>query len=406
MKKKILLAFMLFTMSISVVACGDKSESIDEKETRQEREKDNDDSDGKSALLGKLSELTGNDVPLAATVSDEDVAVAVTDETATVEIMTEETVATADEMVAEESDVFNLNIDNPVVYSENGVTLTFDGFEKDTSYENVNNIKIKVENNNPDNKKVYVEIHHVTINNMLSDEFVCYCEQENGEEFVQAGESTMINVRHSMHLNSDDEYSMFYELQQDRLEVPDNKIQTIGIYYNIRIGTDSEREERAAILNTSDYKEGYLESFYGDYVTSIEVPTAMHYYMYNYYECAEPEAECNINMDGKGIIEIYKKKTESGTVFVLKNTDEEFINYNHSVMRVNGEDIRELNEAADNTFINMIMGNGGIAVFEFSASADEIRSAYEISNDVPLTLSLTIVDHNQQEHEVTLMTIE
>ena len=74
---------------------------------------------------------------------------------------------------------------------------------------------------------------------MLSDEFVCYCEQENGEEFVQAGESTMINVRHSMHLNSDDEYSMFYELQQDRLEVPDNKIQTIGIYYNIRIGTDS-----------------------------------------------------------------------------------------------------------------------------------------------------------------------
>ena len=112
MKKKILLAFMLFIMSISVVACGDKSESIDEKETRQEREKDNDDSDGKSALLGKLSELTGNDVPLAATVSDEDVAVAAVEE---VMPAVEEAMPAAEEVMPENTEV-DIEIVNPVFF--------------------------------------------------------------------------------------------------------------------------------------------------------------------------------------------------------------------------------------------------------------------------------------------------
>lgn len=418
MKKKILMGCALLMMAVSMVACGSKSDSVEE-ETRRERERDSDesgDSDGESALLGQLASLIGDEVPLAAVaetkieekeedIRDVEVEATTVEETIVEETVVEETTVEA-EVTAADSDIFNLSIEDPVFYNENGVTLTFDGFENRTIYDRV--LKIKVENNNPDNKKVCVQIHHVAINNMLSYswESEWQLDNEDDEGFLLAGESgeiTVSSIQYHPSISGTD--IMFYEWQQERLEIPDDKVHTVGIYFNIQIGTDGEGEERTAILKTKNYEEGYLESYYGDYVTSVEVPTRMESYLWNYEGVSAKDY--NINMDGKGIVDIYKKNTESGIVFVLKNTDEELI-YDYSIrFLVNGEDITEVNDKADNAYVNLLMGNGGIDIYEVAATAGEIRSAFEIGNDVPLELAMRFDDEYSGEYiVVSVATIE
>lgn len=409
MKKKILMGCLLCMMAVSMVACANESESMEE-ETRKERERDSDSDEG-SALLGQLASLIGDEVPLAASVT----------ETKTETVTEEEVVEYAEEEVevkedtvelkrtATDSDIFNLKIEEPVFYNENGVTLTYEGFvEEDSDVK----LKIKIDNNNTENKKVYVQIHQIAINNILANESGVEYTYMEEEYYVLAGQSDIItpvpDQYNYYYGDVKEQYTMFYEWQQERIGIPDNKVQTVTIEYNVKIGSDGEGEERKAVLKTSNYVEGSLESYYGDYVTNVELETYMENYIQSNYEDYQGISvkDYNIEIDGKGIIEIYKKDTESGMVFVLKNTDDELV-YSYSArMYVNGNDIEELNEA-ENSRAGLLIGNGGIDVYEFSATPEKIRAAFEIPNAVPLCYSMCFMNNRGQEIAIVpIMTIE
>ena len=111
-------------------------------------------------------------------------------------------------------------------------------------------------------------------------------------------------------------------------------------------------------------------------------------------------------IDNKANIEIYKKDTESGTLFIMRNTDDELVNgYTYS-MYVNGEDIEHLNKAF-NCSAELLIGNGGIDVYELDVQPEEIRANLEISNDVPLNFTLRIMGiRGQDPIDVPVMTIQ
>lgn len=431
MKKKILMGCLLCMMAVSMVACANKSESMED-ETRKERERDSDSDEG-SALLGQLADLIGDEVPLAAavaetkteTVAEESVAeVWAEEDIREVEVepptmeknVVEETVVEATTVEAEvaggNADIYNLSVAEPVFYNENGVTLTFEGFVED--YSDVA-LKIRVDNNNPDNKKAHVQIHQIVINNVLANDHSVDYEYKNAGNScaVLTGQSDIITAVADQDNpcfwdESEQYHNMFYEWQQERIGIPNNKVHTVAIEYYVKIGSDSEGEERKVVLKTADYEEGYLESFYGDYIASVELDTHLQYYIGSKYDSYRgiSKEHYQIVIDNKANIDIYKKDTGSGTLFIMRNTDDELVNgYTYS-MYVNGENIEHLNNAF-NCSAELLIGNGGIDVYELDIQPEEIRAELEIPNDVPLNFTMRITGiRGQDPIDVPVMTIQ
>ena len=379
MKKKILLAFMLFIMSISVVACGDKSESIDEKETRQEREKDNDDSDGKSALLGKLSELTGNDVPLTATVPDEDVAVAAVEE---VMPAVEEAMPAAEEVMPENTEV-DIEIVNPVFFEKEGVTMTFLELSDDYSQ-----MRFRVDNNNPDNKRFDFQMGEVRLNNIGEvDSGYPSAENTDYDEEGLAGTSITYTVDTML-----DDYQEFNDSLQIDQEA--RVINTIVIELETQIGSDSEWEEQTIELKTSKYSEDYNSrclancqkaTVLNDYTgigQNIELDSGDRYL----YELIEATREYTVREN----FNLYYKQVDDGITFIYENGSDrnlmedgyeyEYIN----IAVVQGEKIRYY----DLEYIEHygVSKNGGLKCFKFDKTASDIKKELEISNDTPISI--------------------
>lgn len=64
MKRKFLMICMLFTMSVSMIACADGSDSSKEEEIREENEKEEDESREEGFIMQKLAAWTGHEVTM------------------------------------------------------------------------------------------------------------------------------------------------------------------------------------------------------------------------------------------------------------------------------------------------------------------------------------------------------
>ena len=138
MKRKFLMICMLFTMSVSMIACADGSDSSKEEEIREENEKEEDESREEGFIMQKLAAWTGHEV----TMTDSNLEDA-TEEGLTGESVTSDESLDTDAMVEESDKVDNNGLDvdivNPVFYDENGITITFQGFNEE------NRLRIRVD---------------------------------------------------------------------------------------------------------------------------------------------------------------------------------------------------------------------------------------------------------------------
>ena len=405
MKRKFLMICMLFTMSVSMIACADGSDSSKEEEIREENEKEEDESREEGFIMQKLAAWTGHEV----TMTDSNLEDATEEGLAGESVTSDESLDT-DAMVEESDKVDNNGLDvdivNPVFYDENGITITFQGFNEE------NRLRIRVDNSNPNNQEVYFTMHHFAIDNMAGYAIVpCTWFKIEGEAGpVASGDSGVYKVAYDMiNYMLEDEYNMLYERECEKLGITDKQFQTLSLCYNIKIGSENSGEERCSVLRTSEYEEGYLESFYGEYVTSIEIATGMLEYAESQYTSDDFEfdvtKDLQVNMDNKALVEVYMKQTDIGVVVVLKNTDEEFITASAPSFYINEEYADDL-AGIENVDTLMLLGNGGIGVYEFRGTADEIRKSLEIPNDVALELSLRFRDYRYYSGERIIIPVK
>ena len=393
MKKKFLLACMLLIMTVCMVACGDKSDSSKEKEVRQEREKDEDDSDGESVLLGKLSELVGNEVPLAAIIPDEAVVEAVTEKTITVEDVIEETITVEESesvAVTSENAEFDVEIVNPVFFDKEGVTMTFLGFTEDHS-----EIRIQVDNNNPDNKRFDFRMNEVRINNIG---YVTYgferAENASMDEEGLAGTSIIYTVPTML-----DYYQDFNNALQIAQE--DRVIYAMVMELFVQIGSNSEEEELTVVLETSNYTEDYSNKCLAgcqkatvltsstDIAPSIQV----NYRDYGSYDSLNYECEYAICEN----FNLYYKQVDDGIAVVFANgSNIEIMDYGYDyeymdIAVVEGDNV--ILYEKENIWNYAMPKNGGMHAFKLEKTSTDIKRELEIANDMLISLMIVFPEY-------------
>lgn len=243
-----------------------------------------------------------------------------------------------------------IEVSDSVIYNENGVEFSFTGLTINESRVRFN---FHVSNQNSDNKKVIIYFTSFSANHLGLDMISPLSLNEAANGLV-AGEEADI----ACEVNISQFGSIVEKYGETFQTMP---IETLTVYYTIRVGSDSEDEEKIAELKTSLYHEGDIEAFRGTYVGSTTA------YGQN--------------------VDIYAKSGDFGIVAVAVNVGNDSC-YGLPDTSVNGKDANALN-----TVYNFWNGMGGypgdnIIIFHTAKTDEEIRKECEVGNSE--TLEITV----------------
>ena len=274
------------------------------------------------------------------------------------------------------------HIDDTVIFDEEGVTVTL----KDFSYDKMESsyyldseddfdtyyYKVNVVNNNPDNRKVSFRICDVSLNG-FSARISPYTFNE-----ILVGDSEEYDGKKI----TDNTYRIALGVFRERLNrFP---IETVGIYYYIQIGSDSEWKHGQTFIKTSNYKDSNWEKLYGDKIYEEDMTAESSDYQ---------DKMGNISVYLRdGIDDIYRDGIAVKCITVLNSGDLELKFTDISIV-INGEVDREHCNA--NWIGNTPMLKGEYIVFLIDTPKN-IRRNMELSNDELLDVSLqfTLIDEN------------
>ena len=140
-------------------------------------------------------------------------------------------------------------INDNVIYDEDGVLFTIESISKDGE------VVLSLKNDNPDNKKV--EINNIGIYlNGFRNQYALIRYQ------IISGESEQIHIVCSL-----DRYRDIMA----KLDCADMKVETMGFSFDLQIGSDSVFFNTGKTLQTSAYNETDMDQLYGEYVSSVEI---------------------------------------------------------------------------------------------------------------------------------------
>lgn len=237
------------------------------------------------------------------------------------------------------------------IYSKDGVDLTVEKIS-------AQNINLKVVNNNSNNKKVRFIIENVCING-----FGMGSVWDTGEVLVGDEFSSACDVG-------------FYELVKCwnayGISLNDAPIETIGIYYRVQIGSDSDFEYAYTELKTKKYSTG--DKLFGTKLGSID------------YTVPNPEYTAEIPVTAS----VYRYDAVDGIVIsIVGNYPAMDYAYNESLFIGN----KMINKD------NYVYGGSGSAVWIKLSDEATLRREFEIGPDEPMNFryetqygSITIIE--------------
>ena len=343
MKRKFLMTFMALTLAANMMACGSADSKSEEVENQ-----------------------TAVEAESTVAMAETDVAMPELDE-----LMAELDVAMAETVTAEEAteavdSKFDVEITNPVIVDEEGVKVTCLGLNEETSA-----LRVKVENNNPDNKKVLFCVKSLRLNGMGYN-----TRTGAGKSLIDGDDSGMAGTNAIYEIQIDKEE---YEKCYDNLGVDESErmLYTIDMDYTLQIGSSSEEELKNVVLKTDNYVENFIDT----YLTGFQLCTAIE-------DERIAEAVDSLTYVMKEGLDVYYKMVEDGFVIVLKNTSDNLLVCTDGILiQIGGGDNFDSNYNLgyyDLTEEGYISGNGGIIATKFDKTADDIRKEFEIANDVPV----------------------
>lgn len=264
-----------------------------------------------------------------------------------------------------------------IIYNSDGVLVTLDDFDIETS-----NAVISIQNDNPDNKKVYFSLRALTVNGIWHSSSKAKRYINNSYDVnlpISAGEGKTRTVSCGG-LNGYNPYyeSNLYMLGETYTSLP---VETICLFYQVQIGNNGERVDGHTVLKTRDYNDGDLEAAYGEKIYEFKA--------------------------GNVPFEVYQKKDISGgSTVVIRNVGDMQLDFEGVT------DIKDSNDTYTRTYwvvnnmptkYNMeeyeysqtpMMPDGGIRIFQIE-SPEFIRKELEIPDNKPLEVSIQLVFHEK-----------
>ncbi len=280
--------------------------------------------------------------------------------------------------------------ENFTIYDQDGVTITLENVAIDewlAHYEDRGYVSsddspvISIMNNNPDNKKLRFEVSAITFNGIEGDLYY----GDLRFDYIEAGGNSSKEIWLADGLFSDDYQEAVKRLNQDFKSYP---VETIGFYYKIQVGSDSELVSGCTILKTSKYQEGNLEKAYGEKICELEV-----------------EAE-------KTTCEVYYKQDADGFTVVLRNMGaEDGVNNEYCIQSglenpwlINGKKVKEYKTYGYSN--GRIKREGGVAVLRLEDTAEGIRKKAEIPNDEPIEIQMSVQVYGEWEDVIIPLPFE
>lgn len=264
-------------------------------------------------------------------------------------------VATVDTI---EKALVNISVTNNVIFSENGVTLTYDYYDAETQ-----KMFFTLENNNDSNKKAFLHIEGIYINGIgIMDSY------HNNRLFISDGVGNAedgIENSNTVQL----EYYIGELVQLDKLytnlgtNYTESPFETIQFDYRLQIGSNSDFVYDSTLMQTTHYANDSFSSLFGEQLTSLEV--------------------ANASDSNTSILETFGNFTDTKWIFAIKSETFEKLNVSTNHVWVNGA---ELDANADYTIYNL--PNGRLYIMNYSE--DELRKKCEIGNDEPLNVNVDI----------------
>ena len=225
------------------------------------------------------------------------------------------------------------------IYSKDGVEFTVDKIS-------TNNIDFKVTNNNSNNKKVRFIVWDITV---------------NGLSVGAQWDSSQVLVGDTVSYPCDIyTYRLVDIWNAYGVSLSDAPIETIGIYYSVQIGSDSEFEYAYAELKTNNYSTG--DKLFGTKLGSID---------FNYYEA---DKEISVTTT------VYRYDAVDGIVISMIG--------NYPVMdgAYNNLMIGNKNIQPD----NYVYGGGGTVVWIKLSDEETLRREFELGPDEPMNFRYEI----------------
>ncbi len=244
-------------------------------------------------------------------------------------------------------DSLDITVDDPILYDENGVRLSFDTIKKDVGDEDM--ISFRLENNNPDNKKAIIENMSVNLNGLVPG--------SQGQVTVNSGESADVVI-----------YTSINDLKTilEKLDVTDMPIETVGVCFDIKVGSESEPTRICKVLKTGNYNENDMNTLYGEYATSAELTRRDDFML-------------------TAPVDFYlKENSHGGITLVVLNKSEYSLNPDWLTVYANGNSLNSF----DGYYISDELFPNSIGFYRVDMTVDEIRKANEIGNNEQMTISV------------------
>lgn len=275
-----------------------------------------------------------------------------------------------DEDTSSEADnsPFLFEIENPVIYDAEGVTITMDEWKSEEDYEDRMTWTFSVTNNNPDNKKVSFSVYSIYIDNfeVTSGEFSLDVSNLSVGETVTRGREWYVY-----------DYFSFKEMI-DTVSLP---MESLSLYYTVQIGSDGEQVPGVAYFKNPELSKDDFVKVYGNKIDEVDISTSHS-------------------------LEVYKKHIEKNgyTLITLKLVGDYDENNRFVVGWLDG-----CNIYINDKLTKSLKGAYGYGIYGFEGglrnrygddskimclvydTPENIRKENEISNDVPLEGYISLI---------------
>ncbi len=262
--------------------------------------------------------------------------------------------------------LLSLSFEDGTVYDENGMTVTCEGIEDyfepaDSSMRGAI-LTLNVSNQNPDNKQMFFEIQDVHWNGLAYTASNYWDYSTRG---LKSGSEDKAYIYFSIY-GVYGEYSAYEPLEESLnglgIDISQYPIETVTIRYRVMVGSDSEWEERTAVLKTNEYQDGDFTKYLGEKVGSLT--------------------------DSGNEYDLYVKNLSPGIIAsLILTSDVKAEEYPTPWVYVNGEYMGVAYAINDERIQEAYPGAASL-IYHMTDTDDELRKENEIPNDEPIEIQL------------------
>ncbi|MBR5969385.1 MAG: hypothetical protein IK016_03465 [Lachnospiraceae bacterium] len=271
-----------------------------------------------------------------------------------------------------------IRVTDPVLFEKDGVRVTFDGCTTDGEADYApSTFRFTVENNNPDNKKFFIDMKAFGVNGILLSSNISLNASSGTwykSDGVEGGETLKLETKY--------EYGAILARACKALNISaaDFPIETVAFVFDAKVGSDSEYERMGVVCRTDAWQNESFKNAFGEYAGTISN---------NAYYDVLTELDVYGKVDGNGLTAVLYPSKELSDPFAIGDYPEtSWISF-------------AVNERIANPTAGVEDENGGWIDTQYTfpgfayvtrlyLTEDELRKQLEIGNSETMNIQLRI----------------